>query len=161
MNVREAALRAAVLKVLSDRIREEYDAARIDIHQALVDVLAESGVAGKVTVNLDGQPIATVSLTGGKPSARVVDEAAFLAWVRKTHPTEIEERVRPAFTKTVLDAGGIDGNGELADGVDVHAGTPYVSTRFTPDGRAAVAAAWQAGRLVEITGQAAALEAAP
>lgn len=159
MSIKDVALRAAVLKALTDRIREEYDAARVDIHQELI-ALAEATGAATVKVKLDDVEIATVSLTGGKAAVRVEDERKFLAWVQANHPTEIEPRVRESFRKQLLDNGGADANGEIADGLDVaHKGVPYVSTRFTPGGRAAVAAAWQEGRLAEISGQRQAVDA--
>lgn len=149
MNVREAALRAAVLKALSDRVREEYDTSRVDVDAALRELSEQTGAAS-VKVTLGEQVIATVTLAGGKPSARVVDEDKFLAWVVENRPTETVQRVRESYRKAVLDAGGVDPvSGEFVPGVEVVDGSPYVSTHFATGGREAVAAAWRAGTLPE------------
>jgi len=148
MNLREAALRAAVLRALADRIKEASDEARADVQRQLEDT-----GASQAKVDLAGQPIATVSLAGGKPTARIVDERAFLAWVQANRPTEVEVKVRESYRKAVLDADGADpASGEFVPGVEITDSTPYVSVRFTGGGRAAVAAAWQSGALTEIAG---------
>jgi hypothetical protein len=62
-------------------------------------------------------------------------------------------RVRESFRKSLLDTASKAGEpidaatGEVIPGVDIAEGSRYVSIRFTPGGRDAVAAAWAAGEL--------------
>lgn len=147
MTVKDAALRAAVLRALADRVREEYDASRVEVDKALRELSDTTGAAS-VKVTLGDQVIATVTLAGGKPTARVIDEDKFLAWVTENRPTETIERVRESYRKAVLDKGGVDpSSGEFVPGVEVVDGSPYVSTRFADGGREAVAQAWRTGTL--------------
>lgn len=60
--------------------------------------------------------IATVSLPVSREKAVVADETALLEWVRRSHPTEIVERVRPAFV-AALDKRLMIGDGQVIDPV--------------------------------------------
>jgi hypothetical protein len=150
MSLREDALTVAVLRALADRIRDASDTARDRMRAALSDAGADSASA-----ELDGTRVAKVTLAGGKPVARVADDAAFTAWVQATHPTEVETRVRESYrtkvlTDTTKSGAPVDPlTGEIVPGVEITTGTAYVSTRFEKGGRDAVAQAWAAGVLAD------------
>jgi acyl-CoA hydrolase len=150
VSLKDKALRAAVLKALVDLVKDESDQARVELHEALDDTGAASV---KVTLP-SGEHVATVTLAGGKPTARVTDERAFLSWVQANHPSEVEQRVRDTYRKRLLDHAAqakapVDENGEVVPGVEITTGTAYVSQRFATGGRDAIASAWRAGELPE------------
>lgn len=108
-DVRQAALRAAALKALLDEVRKAYDAARVEVDDCLVRLHTELGVTG-VEVRLPGhdKPVAQLSLSEPK-AGYVIDEAAFLTWCHREHPTEVETTapepvtsVRPAWRRALL-----------------------------------------------------------
>jgi hypothetical protein len=152
--LREQALRVAVLRALTDRIIEARDAARDELQATLADLGAD-----RATAELDGTKVATLTLAGGKRTARVVDDREFLSWVREHRPGEVEQRVRDAYRSQLLAAASAAGapvdpnTGELIPGVEVADGSPYIKTTFTPGGRERIAAAWAAGELDGITGR--------
>ena len=152
MNLRNAALRAAVLKALADEIAASQLVAKADAKYGF----EETGANQAPAVLPDGTKVATVSLAGGGQSATVTDEGAFLAWVMKAHPGEAQIVVRPSYRKKLLDAAKASGHpvdpatGEVIPGITFADSTPYVSVRFVTGGADAVADAWQAGDLRDI-----------
>lgn len=114
----------------------------------------------------DGTAIAAVSLTKGRAEARITDEAAYRAWVEKTHPEEIETitRINPEFTDRLKAAARKLGTpvdaatGEIVPGLSVGQGDPYPSVRLADDAAALVTAAWQKGQLTELLGGLLAIE---
>jgi hypothetical protein len=140
-DMKELALNVAVLKALADKVAEAAAQART----ALLQEMAATG-AEKVTAQIGDHKVASVSLVGGhKVTAVVVDEADLLAWVKQHRPEEIEERVRPAYRKALLDE--LGSNGEEVPGVELSLSTAYLSNRFAGDGKAAIAQAWTSGAL--------------
>ena len=162
MNLRESAAREAVLKTLLDAVKAEYDAARAET-QELLDAAAQESGTRQVAVALpDGPDIATVSLSSGEAAAKIVDEAAFTAWVIANFDTEIERKfittVRKAFADRLLKEMTASGVAEWADpesgvihnvpGVTVAPTRARThSVRFKKDGRDQVMQAWRNGRL--------------
>src|SRR5690606_41618909 len=86
----------------------------------------------------DALPI--LSLSRGRPSARVVDEIAFAAWVAQRYPSEIVQSVRPAFAKRLLDEAAKLGDpvdpqtGEVMPGVEAAQGEPHLTVRDRKSG---------------------------
>jgi hypothetical protein len=160
MNVSETALEAVVLKALLDEISARVKAAKTQMAAAFT----ETGTTGTVPSLPDGTKLATVTYAGGdSKSAYVTDENALLAWVLAEHPEQMELVIRPSYQKGLLDAAEKAGQpvdpstGEVVPGIAVKTTTPYVSIRFKPGAKEAVAAAWRAGELagVEIVAPAA------
>lgn len=98
----------------------------------------------------DGSKIGAVSRSEGRMSAKVVDEAAALAWCLERYPDEVQtvpavRVVRPAFLKYLTDAAkadeakdgdlGVDPRtGEELPFIKVSQGAPYVSVTTTTAG---------------------------
>jgi hypothetical protein len=150
VTARTAALRAAVVKFLADRVAEANKDAKADV----LDQLDAGDRKGAVLP--DGGDVGTVSVTKGRKTISVTDEAAFLAWVREHSPHNIEvtERVRPAYTKSVTDGGQarygmvVDPNsGEIIPGLALREGDPYVTVRQSDEQAEVLAAALEAGVL--------------
>jgi hypothetical protein len=141
-DLKAAAIRVAVLKALIDKVTAVDETARGELLAAMLDSGAE-----KVTAELaDGTKVSSVSLCGGdKAVARVVDDRAFLAWVKLHRPDEVEEKVRASFKKVVLDEAAA--TGEEIPGVELGISKAYVANRFKTGGKDAVAEAWTKGTL--------------
>lgn len=104
----------------------------------------------------DGTVVGTVSMTKqGEGAWAVVDEQAFLAWVRENRPTAIVESVRSSDQTSIL--GAIETTGLIPDGVDFRPGSkPYLQVR--PDHKVIQTLDWR--RYLESATSAPALEAA-
>lgn len=162
MTLKDNTTREAVLKALADAIAEELKACRAAVQAGLDEAQETSGTRQIEATLPDGTVVAKISLTDPKPTAGVTDEGAFLAWVRDTHPSEIERQfvtsVRPAFATRVLAEMTAAGTprvvdtetGEVHDvpGVQIRATRSRShSVRFEKTGREDIAAAYRSGRL--------------
>lgn len=102
-----------------------------------------------------GQVIGHITMTKGRKTARVASEAGLLAYVKANYPSEIEveERVRPAFLKQLLDETAkkgafVDTDGVVIDGlIDVTVGDPYPTARLAEEADITIAALLQRGAL--------------
>lgn len=171
-NLKDLAREEAALKALLDRVNSRLKAVR-GLTQEALDAAEQATGTRQIAASLaDGTTVGTISLTSPAKKPEITDEDAFLAWVKKTFPGEVERRfvttVREAFVSKVLaemqDAGEarvVDpATGEIHEGVpgvEMRAGTRTHSLRFKAGGRDAVAAAWHSGDLVlpGVTGPAA------
>jgi hypothetical protein len=171
-NLLELAQQEATLKALADVVNDRLKAVRAETQAALDTAEKETGTRQVAAKLPDGTPVATLSLTDPKPEAKITDVDAFKAWVMDAFPGEIERRfvaeVRPAFAEKILaemTAAGVarlvdKETGELHDvpGVEVKATrSRNHSLRFKPEGKNAIAEAWQVGTLTlpGVTGPAA------
>jgi hypothetical protein len=102
---------AAVLR-RRQAMRARLDAAEVlfeDVNREATRLLAEQYKATKSTkadVTLGGEDdtkFATVTRVGGEAEARVIDRAAFEAWVRDTYPDHHGFRIIPARTEVTVD----------------------------------------------------------
>lgn len=137
-------LRAAVLKILSDRVNQAF-------RDAKDEVAAVLGVEGRKNAVLEDNKIASVSVAKGRTS--VSSEALLTRWVAENYPTEVEtvERVRPAFLDQIKKASEAAGQpcspfGEL-DVPGIAMGDPYPMVRKTAGADELVERLWQEGRL--------------
>lgn len=165
MGLKEAAQREALLRVVHDRVKAQYDAARDEVQREL-DAAKETTGTTRVSVELpDGRPLATTSRTSPKPEARVTDPAEFLAWVRETYPPEVVSRVvtevRTAFATRLLREMTAAGTAQICDtetgevhdvpGVEVRPWRRAThSVRLADGAEDAIAEAWQAGTLTAL-----------
>lgn len=86
-------------------------------------------------------------VTSPKGTYKVVDERAFLAWVKANRPHAIVDAVDPTFTRAVL-AEGCCSDGEVPDGIDLVVGAPVLTVK--PNAMADKAAAALLGAKREI-----------
>lgn len=149
----DVAARVALLKVIGDLIGGASKVARA----AIVDGWRPKDRAAAV---VGGREIGAVTLSSGRASARVADEAAFVAWVEKTHPEQMETvtqtRPNPEFVDRLTAAArklgvAVDAEtGEEVPGIAVEVGAPYPTVRLSGDAVEVVAEAWRRGELVEL-----------
>jgi hypothetical protein len=154
MTPQEQALRMAVLKVLVAELSAAKKSADFEIRRCWRP-------SDRLTATISGgDDIGTVTLAKGRTTASVADTAAYEAWVRATHPEQIETvpattRVNPEFTARLTSAAkqlgvAVDETGEVVPGIEVSAGDPYPMVKLAEDARDEVAKAWQAGELTEL-----------
>jgi hypothetical protein len=150
-DARQAAVRVAALKALYDKVRAAYNQARTDALDAL-----SPGDRLHAALS-DGSDIGTVSVTPGRTTAKVVNPAALLEWVRINAPDEIEHvpTVRESYLGVLLSrAENVDGmamngkTGELLPGVRFETGDPYTRVTQTVEQLAAFVDAYNTGALV-------------
>ncbi|KAB2344826.1 hypothetical protein [Actinomadura rudentiformis] len=89
-----------------------------------------------------GKRVASVSLNW-EVAAVVVDERAFLEWVRRTRPDEVIESVRESYRRYVLEAA--VRAGEEPPGVHLRERVLSVTTSFAKGGLAEITRALEAG----------------
>ena len=152
---REATIRLAALKVLRDKVSAAYDQARHDAREAL-------DPGDRKTAYLpSGASIGTVTYTDGKTTAKIIDEAAFLAWVQRNAPDEIvtTKVVRWSYTNAVMsrcvsdDGEAIHGEtGEVIPGIGFVTSASYVSARQSDEQLEAFVKAYTAGELATTLG---------
>lgn len=151
--MKELTRKVALLTALRDAVDTELEIARADMKHALLAAHEQFGVKS-VDVDLpNGEVVASVSVVPDKGVVAVSAVDEFTAWVGYAYPDEVETviRVRPAFEKALLSrvdvtAAGVavdSGSGEVVEGVGVRPKAGYVSVRFKPDGRVAVAELWR------------------
>lgn len=160
-SLKDIATRTAVLAALADVINAELKTAKADLQAGLKAAKAETGTQ-QIGVSLpDGQDIGKATLVQPKPAAAIVDEKAFLAWVREVRPSEIVRRfiteVRPAWAALVLKEITAAGTAEWADpetgvihtvpGVQLQGRAAYTRMTVPDEGQEAIAAAWRNGQL--------------
>lgn len=161
MDMKDLALREAALKSLADAVAAELKTVKTEMQTEL-----ESSGASQVPAVLpDGTKVGTVSRTESKAAAQVVDDEAFLAWVRETAPSEVKSRVvteiRPAYQAALLAQMTAAGTAEIPDketgeitevpGVEVRAGRATThSVRLAKGGAEQIIAAWQSGQLAHL-----------
>jgi hypothetical protein len=155
MTPQDLALRYALLKVL---VAELADAKKV----ADCEIRDTWRPKDRLSAALpDGTVVAAVTLASGRTTAAVADTDAYEAWVRATHPEQIEtvpatERINPEFTARLTSAAkklgiAVDAEtGEVVPGITVNEGDPYPMVKLAEDARDEVAKAWQAGELTEL-----------
>ncbi|WP_372344644.1 hypothetical protein [Streptomyces sp. KL116D] len=161
MDIAQLALEEAALKTVADSINDRLK----EVKKAMQEQLVDNGIS-KVTATLpDGTKVATISRSDAKPAAVVVDEDAFLEWVRTIARDEITTRlvteVRPAYRTNILaqmTAAGVariidTDTGELHDvpGVEVKPTRSLThSVRPSAGAKEAIAEAWRNGQLAHL-----------
>nr|DAJ17713.1 MAG TPA: hypothetical protein [Siphoviridae sp. ctvS314] len=98
-------------------------------------LLEHMGPGGKLHAYVGGLDVGTVSVTDPKPREvlKIIDEAAFTAWVKANHPDVIVETVAPWFSATANLTALIAHTGEMPDGVEIteRVGSPTVQVRLS------------------------------
>lgn len=161
MSLKETAGRAAVLQALYEEIGAQLKAAKAEQAAGLKAARKETGTTRIEATLPDGTVVAKVVLVPGSQVAEVVDEAAFLAWVRDNRPDQIKREfvtsVREAFVKSLLKeltAAGVpqwvdQETGVVHDvpGIRMQPRAAHTRTTWEKAGRGAVAEAWRMGTL--------------
>ena len=160
LSQREIAQRLLALRVVMDRIKVEDRRLR---ELAAASLKTGERVGGYLDEDDEETKLGFVQVRKGSARASVVDEAAFLEWVRAVAPGEIvtRESVRESFTRAVLEDVKAHGgwishaDGELhdPDGVSVSVGAPTLAVSPLAEADALIADALAGGRLQLMPGE--------
>jgi hypothetical protein len=163
--MKELTRKVALLTALKDAVEAELDAARAEARDVIIKAREELGVKSVEVTIPSGEVVATVTVAGGGVAPAVHYEDTFLRWVKENHPTEVVESVRPTFSKALLgrlepagDRWVDSATGEVVDGIGGRTKSEYISVRFKPEGREAVAEAWRGGEIGALLGNQPALD---
>lgn len=154
MTTHDDALYEVVVRAFKDAFADLEKSAR-KVTRAGLDAVAKDTGNRRLTVEVDGVPVATVSLTDPEIGPRVFDEDELVGWVRARYPERLTRRlvtvVEPEFLAELLGemaAVGaprhVDADGVIHDvpGVRIAADRAVThQVRFRPGGRDAVLAA--------------------
>ena len=175
MSTREDAARTVILQALRDEVAAVTDQERGNLLGAMLSLNEETGMLDVEAQLLDKRvakvtlvkPEATVKVTNPDDYERHVAATApelvggsyrlaegAMEWLLENKPELLESitEVKPGYLErlTVIQTG--DGaevvdpvTGELVPGVGVKPKAPYVTVRYAPGGRQAIADAWRAG----------------
>ena len=141
MNLKDIASELAALTVIKDAVIE----ATNNLRELAKDELTNVG-ADMTKAVIDNQEVAKVTLVSRDASFVVTDEKALVTWITLNFPSEIEPKVRDSFRKKFSETLAITPEsqifstmtGEVLPFIKLDFQPPYVSTRFTPEGRAVV-----------------------
>jgi hypothetical protein len=140
--INDTVLELAALKAFADHVKAATERAK--------DTLTDQLHRGTISAFVEGEEptdVGTIVVVPDRPGWGVVDEAAFLAWVKVNRPTAIVESVRSSDKASILEAIGKDKTGEVPDGVARVKATGYVQVKQTVKQRDALLEAAGDGRL--------------
>jgi hypothetical protein len=147
----DPALRVAAWKYVYDYVRDQYGYAR----QLALEAMTPGD--RKMARTPEGDAIGSVTVVQNKPSPKVINERAFLEWVKASHPGEVEtvERVSDVWRSALLsyclrsgDQAVEPRTGELIPGVAFVVPEPYAKANPpTPAQRETFARRWMENRL--------------
>ncbi|MFB7899956.1 hypothetical protein ACFC1B_26935 [Streptomyces xiamenensis] len=167
MSLKDAALREAVVKLLSELVGAELKSVRAEVQSGMDTAATDSGtrqIAGSLP---DGTKVATISLTEPSPEATVTDDRAFTEWAREQYPDARDTRIvrdikawKRAELLGEMTAAGVpevqvvdEESGEITathtvPGVEIRPTRARThSVRFGKTGRDDILAAWRGGQL--------------
>lgn len=136
MGIKELSLKLAAVSLIADEAKKTKDHLRAELKSEMDAIGAD-----RVKAELGDDVVAYVMTTKPKFKWEVVNEQAFVRWVKENHPTEIVETIRESFREVILDKFNhqddvvIDPNGEVVDWLVGNIADPYLTTKFQADGR--------------------------
>jgi len=144
-SVDQTVLELAGLKALADHVKGLTDEAK----KVLAGQLRRGTISAFVEDGDEPVDVGTVVVVPTRFAWDVVDEVAFLKWVKTNRPTAIVESVRSSDQKSILEGveAAAKAGGEVPDGVGRVRSTGYVQVKQTADQRDALLEAAADGRL--------------
>lgn len=154
-NLRDQARATMAAKLLSDWVKTHANDARTTTHTLMNDTGSE-----KIRVSDDqGTDLGTITLTKGRTSAHVSDQAAFLEWVMQRYPqhVHITPTIDPSWLERTLNTATKLGTpvdtetGELIPGLTINTSEPYLTTRPSMEARERMHALIEESGLLALT----------
>lgn len=93
--LKDETLRTAVMGAMSTVVKDVNEAQRKKLLELLVEQYRETGAKSAIVKDLDGDKIATITLSESSPATLVTDQEAFLDWCREHRTDLIETVVHP------------------------------------------------------------------
>jgi hypothetical protein len=156
MDIKETSLKLAAVSLIADEAKKAKDKLRAELRTEMENIGAD-----RVKAELNGETVAYVTTTQPKFKWEITSDKKFVEWVRSQMPSEIVESVRPSYVDWVLgqlkyvDDLVIAPNGEIVDWAIGTASEPYLTTKFSGDGReiirqAIIGKAIEASKVLEL-----------
>ena len=151
-DMKQAARSAMAAQLIAGIITDHHKPLKADLLADMTDLGAERV---RVTDD-DGTDLGSLSVSSGRVKAKVTDRRAFVEWVARQYPDELERAVREAFEKKLLDAATAAGDpvdastGEVIPGVEVVAGEPYLTVRPTAEAKTRMRVQLQSSGLLQL-----------
>ena len=136
MSIKEKSLKLAAVSLIADEAKKAKDRLRAELLEEMDDLGAD-----RVKAELGDEVVAYITTTKPKFKWEVLNEAAFVNWVKENMPFEIVESVREASRDVILnrfkyvDDQVIDQNGEVIKWLIGTESNSYLTTKFHSDGR--------------------------
>lgn len=124
-------------KIITDHVKDLSDTDR----KELFDALEQADSTGMKVKTDDGIELGTISHTPNRPTAKLIDEKAFTAWVKANRPDQIREVVDKPYRDKVLKDATKEGiavdteTGEVIPGIEMRESKGYISVRENDAGR--------------------------
>ncbi len=153
MNLKELATELAALTIIKDSVGRAVNDLRGIVQEELNNVGADM-----TKVIVDNQEVAKVTLVSRDASYVITDEKAFIEWIKLNFATELELKVRESFRKKFFESLANTSQqqifstltGEVLPFIGIDSKEPYVSTRFSLNGRDLVVAAIKQNRMPNV-----------
>jgi hypothetical protein len=148
MGIKELSLELAAVTMIEQEAKKAKDALRERLKAEMDQIGAD-----RVKAEIEGEQIAYVTTSKPKFKWVIKSDRKFVEWVKAHNPGEIIESVRESSVEHILnkfnylDDVVIDPNGEIVDWLEGSESEPYLSTRFSADGRETLKNAFQSGQL--------------
>jgi len=143
VTINDSVVELAALKAVGDHIKVATELAKAEVAKQF-----RRGTVSAFIGDEDAtEDVGTIVVVPDRHAWGVVDEAAFLAWVKVNRPSAIVESVRSSDKTSILEAIGKDKDGEVPDGVARVKSTGYVQVKQTAKQRDALIEAAADGRL--------------
>ncbi|MFC0673509.1 hypothetical protein [Brachybacterium hainanense] len=140
MNLRSLNLQYAALKRIEAVVKEGMAWVKERHLEALLADTEQSG-GRQWAVDVEGEKVATLSLSGGKSKPVIVSESELIAWALEHRPDMVETAPRlteqakrstlPALVADYIDGTPVTEDGEVIPGVEEGHGSVYQSLRWT------------------------------
>lgn len=130
---RRTSKQLAIIQAAKARLLREYAA---DLEAAAKSVLFEEMEEGDRSYGMiEGERVATASMSAPEYRPVIADEMAFRDWVAANHPEAIVQAVASWFSATANLKAIIEKTGEVPAGVEFRRGNPTLSVRVPPEQR--------------------------
>ena len=136
MSIKEKSLKLAAVSLIADEAKKAKDRLRAELQEEMDNLGAD-----RVKAELGDEVVAYITTTKPKFKWEITSDRKFLEWVKQNMPTEIIETVRPSTVEAILeklryvDDLIIAPNGEVIDWAIGSESSPYLTTKFSGDGR--------------------------
>jgi hypothetical protein len=136
MSLKDKSLKLAAVSLIADEAKKAKDRLRAELQEEMDSIGAD-----RVKAELGDETVAYIMTTKPKFKWEITSDRKFLAWVKENMPQEIIESVRPSTVESILeklkyvDDLIVAPNGEVIDWAVGSESSPYLTTKFSGDGR--------------------------
>jgi hypothetical protein len=136
MSLKDKSLKLAAVSLIADEAKKAKDRLRAELQEEMDTIGAD-----RVKAELGNETVAYIMTTKPKFKWEVLNERKFVEWVLDHMADEVVTTVRESSREailnkfTYLDDVVVDPNGEIVDWLIGTESNPYLTTKFSGDGR--------------------------